>query len=117
MIADFSCRVPHMKFGEFRNGRRNGLSQERAVASDRCQAIKFRVRLISAVERSSSAATERQRSWLSGVRSIKGLDPKPNWSRVPHVNNLKLKKVKPFLFAKPRFALKVIPTVDPRYLG
>lgn len=34
MIADFSCRVTHMKFGDFRNGRTTGLGHEETYAND-----------------------------------------------------------------------------------
>ena len=30
MTADFSCRVPHMKFGDFRNGRTTALGHKRS---------------------------------------------------------------------------------------
>ena len=33
MIADFSCGVPHMKFGDFRNERRTGLGLLRKIAN------------------------------------------------------------------------------------
>ena len=34
MNVDFSCTVPDMKFGDFRNGRTTGLGQEPTFASD-----------------------------------------------------------------------------------
>ena len=35
MIADFLCKVPHMKLGNFGNGRTTGLGQFPTVTNDR----------------------------------------------------------------------------------
>ena len=45
-IVRFMCSRsvrPHMKFGDFRNGRRTGLGQKRTLVSDRCQVTNFLV--------------------------------------------------------------------------
>jgi hypothetical protein len=49
MIANFSCKVLHMNFGDLRNGRKTGLGQLRALPSDWYQLTKFRVGRISAL--------------------------------------------------------------------
>ena len=43
MIADFSCRVPHMRFGDFRNGQTTGLGHLQPLANDCSGAVRFGV--------------------------------------------------------------------------
>lgn len=67
MIADFSCRVPHMKFGDFRNGRTTGLGQKRTLVSCTLRFIQLRRTRLVAVSRANRQEIGESMKFIFGL--------------------------------------------------